>query len=320
VRVKYQPRHYDYVLGPTQAPILASIAAGQIIQGIPLTLDSDAPFLLRGRAMRIPYPVRKDCAKIQPLNNLLMRFTGPNNNYLADSLVRQSLEMAYFGQFGQWSPVFPQILYPPAGTILVDVQNDGLTEIDNLTLYFRGVKLYPVGARPGYTYPPQFSTLPFVYPIVPVDPNLNPAGLIQALGVTETRLNQIFKVKDDADFVIRSGQAMGTEEEHEIFEVFMILRDPDNLPYSNDYVHTDVLFGYGQPTVEYPVSSGGASGDLLSPAGVGPANPGWFYPEIYVPRNQILKYDIKRTDAAYTGCSDVLDLPVVLTGSKVFHK
>ena len=323
----YAPRHFDYVLGPpnsanptqNQTALLSAIAPGQIITGIPLKFDTDAPFLLRGRAMRVPYPAVKGCAKSQPLQNLLMRFTGPNNNYLAEDFVRQSLEMSYFGQFGQWRPVSPQILYPAGGTLMVDLYNDGASEIDNLTLYFRGVKLYSPGSRPNYTYPPQFAAIPYVYPIAPVtiaNP-YNPAGLILSLGVTETRQNQIFTVLDDGDFVIRSGQAGGTSIEAKYFEVSMILRDPDNLAYSNDFVHVDTLFGYGNASVKYPV---GLSGSTIHPLGAGPANPGWFYPEIYVPRNAILKYDIQRTDAAYTGCSAQVDFPVMLMGSKVFQR
>jgi hypothetical protein len=326
VRVRYRQRHYDYVIGPpstafpenrNQTALLSAIAPGQTITGIPLKLDADAPFLLRGRAMRIPYPVTKGCTKSQPLNGLLMRYTGPNNNYLQQDLVRQSLEMMYFGQFGQWRPVSPQILYPPAGVILIDVKNDSASEIDNLTLYFRGVKLYPWDARPNYTYPDKFASLPYVYPIAPVDPSTNPAGLILSLGVAETRLNQIFQVKDDADFVIRSAQAGGVQIETKYFETFVTLRDPDNLPYSNQPVHVDTLFGYGGSGVTYRVSDVPNS---ITPKGVGPGMPGWFFPEIYVPRNNLLKYDIYRTDSAYSGCSDTVDFPIMLSGSKVFPK
>jgi len=329
--MKLVPRHYDYVLGPpnTSAPgpnqtaLLSSIAPGQIITGIPLTLDSDAPFLLRGRALRVPYPVSMSCTKSQPINNVLMRYTGPNNNYLARGFVRQSLEMSFGGQFAQWRPVSPQVLYPASGTILVDIQNDSSSvTITNLTLYFRGVKLYPEGSRPAYTYPPKYSSLPFVYPVAPVTPS-NPAGLIQSLGVTETRLNQIFTVQDDADFVLRSLQLGGNTltvpvpPDAAYFEVFVRLRDPDNLAYSNDYVHVDVLGGYGDADVGYGI---GSSGDTITPSAAGPANPGWLYPEIYLPRNAILKYDIQRTDSAYGGCADTLDFPIALSGSKIFYR
>jgi hypothetical protein len=157
--LRYRQRHYDYVLGPNQVPALASIAPGQQINGIPLLLDSDAPFLLRGRALRTTYPffVEPGQVKLQANTHVLMRYTDANGNYLSDSLVRQGLEMVYYGQQGQWRPVSPQVLYPPKGNILVDILNDDRSHsITNLTLYFRGVKLYPWDARPKHTYPRQF--------------------------------------------------------------------------------------------------------------------------------------------------------------------
>jgi hypothetical protein len=55
MRPPYQERHFDYVLGPNQDARLASVVAGQEILGITLQLEHDAPFILRGRAMRVQY-------------------------------------------------------------------------------------------------------------------------------------------------------------------------------------------------------------------------------------------------------------------------
>jgi len=47
-----QQRHYDYVLGPNQDVRLASVAAGAVLEEVLLEMDSDAPFVLTGRAVR----------------------------------------------------------------------------------------------------------------------------------------------------------------------------------------------------------------------------------------------------------------------------
>ena len=55
MRPRFQLRHQDYVLGPNQDSRLSSVAAGQMITGIELPMDNDAPFLERGRAYRVAY-------------------------------------------------------------------------------------------------------------------------------------------------------------------------------------------------------------------------------------------------------------------------
>ena len=51
--------------------------------------------------------------------------------------------------------------------------------------------------------------------------------------------------------------------------------------------------------------------------GPGPASPGLLYPEIYVPKNNLLYIDVLRADVAYAGAAQV-DLPIAFLGMKVF--
>ena len=155
-------RHHDYVLGPNQDGRLASVAAGQTITGVELHLDTDAPFLLRSRAMRVAYDT--EGFNQHALSSLLARWAGPNRDYRSQDLIRQALLGPYFGQIGNPIPVWPPVTYPRGGTILVDLRNDGTTALTNLTFYFRGVKLFAPGAVKSYEYPPTFSVLPFDYP------------------------------------------------------------------------------------------------------------------------------------------------------------
>lgn len=309
-------RHQDYVLGPNQDGRLASVAAGQSVMGIELTLDSDAPFVLRSRAMRVKYNDLDSGSRVQyGLGGLLSRWSGPNRDYRAQTLIRQSLYAPYFGQLGNPIPVYPQVVYPRQGSILVDVRNDGAVTLTNLTFYFRGVKLFSPGAVKSYEYPAKCGLLPFVYPQGTYSETDN-LTLIRNLAVTQGPLRQTFRVKSDADFVLQGGQAGLPFSQTPVNEVFFKLRDEDEKPYSNDFVHMDVLFGNSAfgPLV-FPTGAGGA----VKPGFTGPNAPGLFFPEIYIPKNHIFNFDVTRTDVAYAGAVAV-DLPVSFIGQKVFQK
>ena len=305
-RPLYQERHHDYVLGPNQDARLASVAAGAVIEKVKLTLDPDAPFELRGRAVRQKY----DASLTQAgLAGLATQWCGPAQDYRMRTFIPERLQMANYGQAGNPGPVFPQIVYPANGVIQIDVYNAGASAITNLTFYWRGVKLFPWGAVPGYTYPSRMAALSFCYPL-----------LVNDLGVSENRPNQLFTVKQDADFVIRGGQATapfslagGTRI---LAEVGITLRDFNKKPYSNDFVPLDIMFGAGSWPDTIPL---GPTPSFVSPFGTGPSQPGLLYPEIYVPMNHQLVYDLQRTDGA-GAANQAEDLYINLIGSKVFRR
>ena len=293
---EFQERHYDYVLsGP-------SLAAGQIVQGLPLQLDPDAPFELRSRALRVPYDTLTQTQAA--LQGVSLRYTDAAGDYLSQGLVPQALEMAYFGQGGNPKPVYPPQRYPAQGVIKVDVKNNNSTTLTGLTLYFRGVKLFKWGQRPLHTYPPKFTPLPFTYPV-----------LATALPVTTPTqgLRYTFTCRADADFVLRALQAGINGAAPSTWEVFLTLRDADLYPYSNAPVHLDVLCGNSFIGAVFPCGSSA----LVAPVGPGPASPGLLYPEIYVPKNNLLYIDVLRADVAYAGAAQV-DLPIAFLGMKVF--
>jgi hypothetical protein len=299
----YQQRFQVYVIGPTQDVRLTSVAAGATIEEIKLATDGDAPFVLTGRAVRQTYTSALTQANLADLKS---RWAGPSKDYRSDFLL-ESLAMVYYGQGGNPKPIAPGVEYPANSTILVDCQNTGASAIPGLTYYFIGYKLYPWGSVVGYSYPKKFAPQTFAYPV----PNL-------ALGVSEYRPGQIFTVKDDADFVIRAGQGptFFSTGGRTFAEVSIILRDFDKKPYSNDFVHFDVLFGNGAAPATIPV---GPTPSFVKPFGTGPSSPGLFYPEIYVPRNHQLRYDLQRSDGA-VGSNVSEDFTFNLIGSKVFEK
>lgn len=330
---RFQQRDHIYVLGPpllpagapipqlpNETPALASLAPGQQIIGLPVTLDKDAPFVMRRRAIRVRYdPTQASTTHLETgINSLLVRFTGHDHHYLQQSPVPQNLDGAFFGQFGAWKPVFPGAAYPAGGSFLVDIINNGTTTLTNVTLYFRGVKLYPWGVRPDYRHPKVMSSIPYYYPINSVTSS-NQFGAIQALNVTELRNHQVFQVRDDADYVIRA-MASGVVGTNLTYEVFLQLRDFDSKPYSTGWVHLDIYGGNTALPTAILFPFGAAT--TITAFGTGAAMPNVFFPEIYVPKNQILFYDILRSDAAYTGAPGAIaqDYPITFIGAKVFDR
>lgn len=306
-----QRRHFDYVLGPNQDARLASVATGTTLTELVLQMDNDAPFVLTGRAVRRSYDAAFGLggAAAVGMPGLATRWTGPNRDYRSSggrpSYVRESLQSAFYGMFGNPKPIVPGILYPPGSVLMLDLTYTGALTMKNLTFYFRGYKLYPADTVPAYTYPRRMATLPFAYPVPVV-----------SLGINETRRNQLFTVKTDADFVVRGGQSFTPNFTAKLAEVAIILRDFNKQPYSSDFVPLDVLFGTA-PTA-FQVSLGTA---FLKPAfGTGPGAPGLFYPEIYVPKNHQLLYDIQRTDGTILSADSAQSFTFNLIGSKVFNR
>lgn len=298
-----QQRHYDYVLGPNQDARLHSVAAGAVITGLFLEMDSDAPFVLTGRAVRHAYT---SALTQTNLRGVKTKWTGPTRDYRHQGYILESLQMAYYGQFGNPKPIVPGILYPPRSVLILDLKNTGAA-ITDLSFYFRGFKLFPQGAVPAYTYPRRFASQTFSYPVP-----------VSQLGVSETRLNQIFTCKQDADFVLRAGQGITISSVggRTLAEVAIRLKDHQKNPYSNDFVPFDILFGAGAFPAVVPV---GPTPSFVRPFGTGPGQPGLLYPEIYVPMNHQLLYDLQRADGA--GGSNVAeDFTFNFIGGKVFQK
>ena len=297
-------RHHDYVLGPNQDGRLASIAAGQLIEGLVLKLDLDAPFILRSRACRI----QSDAEGGQlALEGLLLRWARPDRNFQSQNLIRQSLVGPYFGQVGNPMPVSPQVVYPRGGQILVDVLNDGSGALTNLSLYFRGSKLYSPGDVKSYGYPSTFGGMPFAYPQGQYS-DTDGLTLVRNVAPIQAPLRQTFKVKGDADFVFRAGQAGNPFSGAPLLEVFATLKDEDEKPYSNDAIHIDILFG----------NSGANQGFGSVTIGGGPNLPGVFYPEIYLPKNHLMYMDVSRNDTVGRPATE--NIPFTFIGQKVFAK
>ena len=312
-----QWRHQDYVF---DAP---DLDPGQLAQAVPFQFDSDYPFQMHSMAARVPYS--STGGQMAPgfgtqagLNLISARWSGQSQDYRQDGLVPLNLLLGpYFGQLGNPRPVFPPIRWPRSGFIMLDIQNNGPNPISGLQFFFRGVKVGPPGAWATYTYPAKQRRppLPFLYPSGPVGqpvlPNVFGIPLL-TLPVAGPPLRLVPFVPDnDSDFVFRFGQAGSSELA--AYEVFITLRDEGQKPYSNAPVHMDILFGRSGFPAVFPC--GPAS--YVNPVGPGASQPGLLVPEIYIPRNHRMMFDIVRDDSAYAGAAQV-DYPLTFGGMKVF--
>ncbi len=301
-------RHQDYIL------LIPSLAPGQSLAGNGvLPLDLDAPFLCRGVGLHIAPP--SETRAQTDLNSCLFRFRNQAGADLAQIPVPvpQYFNSA-LGQGGIYRPVWPQQPYPPGGVIQVDFTNNSADTLTNLQIIFRGVKLFSDGAIPNPTYPARMRGLEFTYQSgkgaseFPEDPQI-------VLNPTDAIYQRILKINGDADFVLRAGQAgiWANGSPYSLFgytELYIQLMDANQKPYSNLPIHIDWLFGN--------------AGNTLLPGGptqlLGNAAPGLIVPEIYMPKNSVLFFDLFRRDAPYVGVTD--DLPVRLSlawiGSKVY--
>lgn len=320
MRPDYQARHWDYVMGgPIQQgfqwPGLQTVAANAQLNKLALRLDTDAPFLLRSVAARVQYDTTSTAHRQTGLNQVLWRFTGPSENYLQQIATPLTLQTAWGGQLGNPLPMQRQVLYPAGGTIFVDVINNGSVTLNNLTFYFRGVKLFPWGVRRFYPYPKKMSTLPFTY-LVGQSPTVGPTTQYNIPVTTgNVGFRYSFNVKSDGDFVLRSVQA-GPTSNNLSWEVFLRLKDSDDYPYSSDFIHMDTLFGNATGPASFPTASGGTT-VFQGAIGIGPSNPGVFFPEIYIPNQQYLQVEVYRADSGQ-GTAVAQDFPMAFMGAKVF--
>ena len=278
------------------------------VRNVPLTLETDAPFALR-------------LVKSRNIGLNGWRFQTPRKVWQSNQL-RTDWSVSFGAGSGpfpsQGAPIYPEMVYPIGSQIVVDIGNDTDEDIINARLLFRGVKLFRNGALSAPTYPAQFNTLPFTYPVV-----VQSVGLAASATRPFTASAQL-QIKEATDFVFRYGvcdpffliQAGGIlppgflavggqlAQQPNFDEVYVMLRDESRKAYSNEPIHINDIFGQG-----FPLNHASGS-DYL---GAGPVFPGLIIPEIYIPRNASIYFDIFRFDT--TGVP--VDLHFRFQGAKV---
>lgn len=338
-------RFHIYVLN------VGNLSAGSSVEDIPLPFDTDAPFELRGRGGRCQNDPRFFQAG---MNALSVRYRDALGKYTSDAPIPWNLDIPGGGLGGAWKPVYPGKPYPIRSSLSTTIYNTGpgAVNLTNLQLYYVGVKKFPA-SRPWASFPVHFSPLPFKY-------SWWAQAVRQGFNATEVALippsttgswdNQVLQIQNDADFALLGGQVgvfgvYGTPWFYQ--ELFINLKDQDNKPYMSSPVHVDWLFGSPHQSVvategDYYLPNGSQSNfQSLTPlAGgfapgmtplVGPYHPGLVYPQIYIPANQVLLFDLFRNDAGFTTAYDQngagtpivppsINLNIMFEGLKVFHR
>lgn len=343
--VKYVERFQIYVLN------VGNLAAGATVEDIPLPFDTDAPFELRGRGGRIQNDPRYFQAG---MNALSVRYRDALGRYCSDSPVPWPHDVPGSGLGGAWGPVYPGKFYPVKSVLNTTIANTGPGAVDltNLQMYYVGVKKFPA-THPWVSFPQKCSPLPFKYTwwakspgvFIPTQNTLLPANTGNSFR------QQVLNIQNDADFCLLGGQCgiFGVSSLPYFYsELFINLMDQDLKPFMSSPVHVDWLFGSPHQSViategDYYLPNGSQSNfqslAQISATGlypgltpnVGPHHPGLFYPQIYIPANQQVYFDLFRNDAQFTTAYDQDGNPTAITpqpinfhiaweGLKVFHR
>ncbi len=277
-------RHHDYQL------TLPSIPAGGLL-GVPLKLDSDAPFILQRIKARAPGV---------PSGAFPWRFQNRRNQWQSSQLRTEAPE--------PYSILDPNLEYPINGTIICDIGNTTGETITNGRLLFRGSKLFTDGAITAPTYPPRFSDLPYHFQVSVLNVvGGTVTGPMASFGVG--RIENQLRITSKADLALRYAVCdpftLGVEggpvntgapipsisyPGANFTDVWVLLKDQQLRPYSNEPIHVDDLFGRQFGANVVPVNF----------------QPGTFQPEIYLQRDHSLYFDVYRSDPASMGSVNLL--------------
>lgn len=207
-----------------------TVAAGRTLQGISARLDFDAPFAVRSWSA-----FRADGGVAGGDDFVLARVQGPSGRYLHSDFVPLS-RIAPASTASQWTPVYPELVYPAGAVVALDVRNLLGVPLTGLVLMVRGVKLFQDGADlPGASaYPERFSSLPFDLP------------RWHTLAVAQELDNVALNAPPDAAMVVRSiglQKSSKTTANPAIFtNLFCRLRDSNHKAYMSDWVRYSYLF------------------------------------------------------------------------------
>ena len=247
------------------------------VEGIALKVDLDAPFLLRGivvwnlnvaggkgidgqLAIRFARPDGRLIQRQLTSSNLL----APGNQYNTSGLSPNKALAA---------PIRPGVLYPAGSVIQMDVMglNTGIASPAGVIVVFVGTNLYRQGTIWAPGYPAKWKALPYLDQLTVL--SLMPPGSFPSL-------NNAFTAQADSDFVWQAGAysdiefTAGVPNIGELADLGVIVRDPSYKAYSNGYVPAALLFNF-----------------------LGAENPGWLYPEIYIPRLAQIYFDLNILNA-----------------------
>lgn len=250
--------------------------ANGVIARPELNLDTDAPFCLRGIGA---YKINDAGTLVTALTGGALQIVDAEQRNLETEMTDLDAETVVIGRGAQYSPIRPQRIFPPDSVISFNVRNDSGGAWASAFIVCRGVKLFYEGDVWSPTYRDCYREIPSSLP------------LAVTVAASTTLRDQSFQIGNDADFAWRGTSAISlpgaaTDAQNLSFT----LKDYLGKAFSNSPINWQWLFGLNAQ------------------------RPGQWYPEIYIPRNQVFIYDV------VNGQASQLQLALSLTGQKVFEK
>lgn len=171
-------RHTDYQI------FIGTMAANAQAPAQQLKLSTDGPFVLREIGL---IGLGGDL-----INSLTVKFQDARGAFLEQDYTASLQEIPYPGNGSVLTPVVPQIIYPPNGNIVVYVKNTNPSvALENVRVIFRGVTLYPNDSVLNRSqYPPYFREVPYAYPV-------------KVVQTVSPQLDNILSIAPFADFALR---------------------------------------------------------------------------------------------------------------------
>lgn len=254
-------------------PVSTVNPAGSVQEGLVLQTNLDAPFRLAGIAIWTnnagggSFDGQMALRLMRPDGRLIQRVFTPANA-LASGNQRAGNPSPTGANPNQAliTPITPNIIYPANSVVVIDVQTLNPAVVSpSAIIVLVGAKLFRPGETWAPTYPPKFTARPYLNTMFV--PSFSPSAT--------PSLNNPFTVEQDADFVFQMGMYSDSDAATgglvgSLSDLGFKLKDAGGKAYSNDYVPAPLLF------------------PLLTAQ-----QPGWTYPEIYIPAQQQLLFDFK---------------------------
>jgi hypothetical protein len=267
------------------------LAANGQLPAQQLRIDTDGPFVLREIGF-------SGLGGVLP-QSITVKFQDDIGRFVEQDYISSFGEFpfsgaaltGYNGLIPFFTPILPQIVYPPNATIVVYLNNTNPAQsITGARIIFRGVSLHPRGTvLNGWAYPPYFREIPFAYSE-------------NVLLSTSPQLNNILNIKPDADFVLRALQFIPVSSnviQASFGDNYLIQLKDQNGKY------------YQTGSNSSAIATAGVFPDSIA-GHLTPYAPGILVPEIYLQKNSALYYDIQAPSTPINGIMRFI-------GSKIFE-
>lgn len=255
---------------------LGAISNGQTVTR-ELLIQAGAPFCLRGIG---GYNIAAGPI-VSKLTGGFIAISDSRDAFLMNQTIGITGNWPTGGQNALYEPVYQQLVFGPGSTINVQMTNSSGGDWADARLVFRGTKLFYRDRMNMVSYPRCYTCFPYQY------------SLNFAIAASATVPDQPLTVTG-TDFVFRGAAlelAASARGGNSMADLEFKIKDQDGRQYSNDYIHHAWLF----PTAFSQ-------------------RPGTFYPEIYLPKDRILLFDLQQ------GGATTADVNLAIQGARIFPK